>query len=99
MAIELESKLVNQLYKEQLAKEGKTVKAFEEEILQEALGKLFDRTSSEFKLFKSAILDYHKQEKVNQMVHEKVSNPSENMPEVKTLAPQPTTSAPEESDY
>ena len=42
MTIALDTQVANQLYKKQLALEGKSVKAFEDEMLQEALGKLFD---------------------------------------------------------
>jgi hypothetical protein len=77
MTIALDTKLANQLYKKQLALEGKTVKAFEDEILQEALGKLFDRTSNEYKLFKTVILDYYKQEKVNKRLTDQLQNTSQ----------------------
>ena len=77
--------MANQLYKKQLALEGKTVKAFEDEMLQEALGKLFDRTSTEFKLFKAVILDYHKQEKVNKRLTEQLQNPTQAVPQVALL--------------
>lgn len=77
MTIALDSKLANQLYKKQLALEGKTVKVFEDEILQEALGKLFDRTSNEYKLFKTVILDYYKQEKVNKRLTDQLQNTSQ----------------------
>ena len=46
MTIALDTQVANQLYKKQLALEGKSVKAFEDDMLQEALGKLFDRTST-----------------------------------------------------
>lgn len=85
MTIALDTQVANQLYKKQLALEGKSVKAFEDEILQEALGKLFDRTSTEFKLFKAVILDYHKQEKVNKRLTEQLQNPTQAVPQVALL--------------
>ena len=85
MTIALDTQVANQLYKKQLALEGKSVKAFEDEILQEALGKLFDRTSTEFKLFKAVILDYHKQEKVNKRLTEQLQNPTQAAPPVALL--------------
>ena len=54
-------------------------------MLQEALGKLFDRTSTEFKLFKAVILDYHKQEKVNKRLTEQLQNPTQAVPQVALL--------------
>ena len=86
MTIALDTKLVNQLYKKQLALEGKTVKAFEDEILQEALGKLFDRTSNEYKLFKTVILDYYKQEKVNKRLTDQLQNTSQPVLQVEHLS-------------
>ncbi|MPM00082.1 hypothetical protein SDC9_46305 [bioreactor metagenome] len=85
MTIALDTQVANQLYKKQLALEGKSVKAFEDEMLQEALGKLFDRTSTEFKLFKAVILDYHKQEKVNKRLTEQLQNPTQAVPPVALL--------------
>ena len=85
MTIALDTQVANQLYKKQLALEGKSVKAFEDEMLQEALGKLFDRTSTEFKLFKAVILDYHKQEKVNKRLTEQLQNPTQAVPQVALL--------------
>ena len=85
MTIALDTQVANQLYKKQLALEGKSVKAFEDEMLQEALGKLFDRTSTEFKLFKAVILDYHKQEKVNKCLTEQLQNPTQAVPQVALL--------------
>ena len=86
MTIALDTKLANQLSKKQLALEGKTVKAFEDEILQEALGKLFDRTSNEYKLFKTVILDYYKQEKVNKRLTDQLQNTSQTVPQVEHLS-------------
>ena len=86
MTIALDTQVANQLYKKQLALEGKSVKAFEDEMLQEALGKLFDRTSTEYKLFKAVILDYHKQEKVNKRLTEQLQNPTQIVPQVALLA-------------
>jgi len=86
MTIALDSKIANQLYKKQLAQEGKSVKAFEDEILQEALGKLFDRTSNEFKLFKNVILDYHKQEKVNKQLEGHFQHTEKAVPKVERLS-------------
>ena len=86
MTIALDSKLANQLYKKQLALEGKTVKVFEDEILQEALGKLFDRTSNEYKLFKTVILDYYKQEKVNKRLTDQLQNTIQSVPRVERLS-------------
>ena len=86
MTIALDTKLSNQLYKKQLALEGKTVKAFEDEILQEALGKLFDRTSNEYKLFKTVILDYYKQEKVNKRLTDQLQNTSQPVLQVEHLS-------------
>ena len=85
MTIALDTQVANQLYKKQLALEGKSVKAFEDEMLQEALGKLFDRTSTEFKLFKAVILDYHKQEKVNKRLTKQLQNPTQAVPPVALL--------------
>ena len=85
MTIALDTQVANQLYKKQLALEGKSVKAFEDEMLQEALGKLFDRTSTEFKLFKAVILDYHKQEKINKRLAEQLQNPTQIVPQVALL--------------
>ena len=85
MTIALDTQVANQLYKKQLALEGKSVKAFEDEMLHEALGKLFDRTSTEFKLFKAVILDYHKQEKVNKRLTEQLQNPTQAVPPVAIL--------------
>ena len=86
MTIALDTKLANQLYKKQLALEGKTVKAFEDEILQEALGKLFDRTSNEYKLFKTVILDYYKQEKVNKRLTDQLQHTNHSVPHVERLS-------------
>mgnify|MGYP001220214190 FL=1 len=85
MTIALDTQVANQLYKKQLALEGKSVKAFEDEMLQEALGKLFDRTSTEYKLFKAVILDYHKQEKINKRLAEQLQNPTQIVPQVALL--------------
>ena len=85
MTIALDTQVANQLPQKQLALEGKSVKAFEDEMLQEALGKLFDRTSTEFKLFKAVILDYHKQEKVNKRLTEQLQNPTQAVPQVALL--------------
>ena len=54
-------------------------------MLQEALGKLFDRTSTEYKLFKAVILDYHKQEKINKRLAEQLQNPTQIVPQVALL--------------
>ena len=86
MTIALDTQLANQLYKKQLALEGKTGKAFEDEILQEALGKLFDRTSNEYKLFKTVILDYYKQEKVNKRLTDQLQNTSQPVLQVEHLS-------------
>ena len=86
MTIALDTQLANQLYKKQLALEWKTVKAFEDEILQEALGKLFDRTSNEYKLFKTVILDYYKQEKVNKRLTDQLQNTSQPVLQVEHLS-------------
>lgn len=86
MTIGLDTKIANQLYKKQLAQEGKSVKAFEDEILKEALGKLFDRTSNEFKLFKNVILDYHKQEKVNKQLEIYFQHTEKSVPKVERLS-------------
>ena len=86
MTIALDTQLANQLYKKQLALEGKPVKPFEDEILQEALSKLFDRTSNEYKLFKTVILDYYKQEKVNKRLTDQLQNTSQPVLQVEHLS-------------
>ena len=98
MTIALDTQVANQLYEKQLALEGKSVKAFEDEMLQEALGKLFDRTSTEFKLFKAVILDYHKQEKVNKRLTEQLQNPTQAVPPVALLT-EVDRSTPKEQVY